>query len=65
MCKAPLEHVYVFESPQAMRPFSSLQIWGTNAGPGVVYDDRAQARVAAFLYARLALCMCAVWCGVV
>lgn len=44
MCKTPLEHVYVFESPQAMRPFSSLQIWGTNAGPGVVYDDRAQVR---------------------
>jgi hypothetical protein len=42
MCKTPLEHVYVFESPQAMRPFSSLQIWGTNAGPGIVFDDRAQ-----------------------
>ncbi len=42
MCKTPLEHVYVFESPQSIRPFSSLQIWGTNAGPGIVFDDRAQ-----------------------
>lgn len=42
MCKTPLEHVYVFESPKAMRPFSSLSIWGTEAGPGYSYDDRAQ-----------------------
>lgn len=52
MCKTPLEHVYVFESPLAMRPFSSLQIWGTNAGPGVVYDDRAQVRCECFTCER-------------
>lgn len=42
MCKAPLEHVFVFDSPEDTRPYASLQIWGTEAGPGMVYDDRAQ-----------------------
>lgn len=44
VCKAELENVFVFESPQDTRPYAALQIWGTEAGPGVVYDDRAQAR---------------------
>lgn len=45
VCKAPLEHVFVFDGPQDARPYAALQIWGTEAGPGTVYDDRAQVRI--------------------
>ncbi len=44
VCKAPLENIFVFDSPQDARPYAALHIWGTEAGPGVVYDDRAAVR---------------------
>lgn len=52
VCKAPLESVFVFDSPQDTRPFASLLIWGTEAGPGWVHDDRAQVRTSAPVWDR-------------
>jgi hypothetical protein len=42
VCKVPQDQVYVFSAPDQVRPWAGLQIWGENAGPGVVFDDVAR-----------------------
>lgn len=42
ICKVELENVYVFPNPAAARPYRTLNIWGDNAGPGMVFDDQTR-----------------------
>ena len=63
VCKAPLEHIYIFESPSDIRPYSTLNIWGTEAGPGMVYDDRSQMFMPKAFYQDVFLPIQAMRCG--
>lgn len=38
-CKANLDQVYIFPSPQDVVPYRSLNIWGDNAGPNMTFEE--------------------------